>query len=130
MAKYFMKPSTSEWVRKAEADRDSAKQLARGKKLLHDSVCFHCQQCVEKYLKALLEELGAHVPKTHDLNILRTHLVGSHPSFRPWKRGLIFLTRFAVETRYPGEDATRRQAQAALRWMERVRKEARQLLGI
>jgi hypothetical protein len=43
---------------------------------------------------------------------------------------LIFLTGFAVETRYPGKNATRRQAEAALRWAGRVRTEARKLLGI
>jgi HEPN domain-containing protein len=29
----------------------------------HDGVCFHCQQCAEKYLKGLLEEHGHAVPK-------------------------------------------------------------------
>ena len=33
-------------------------------------------------------------------------------------------------TRYPGEDASPRQAKASLRWMERIRKEARRLLGL
>ena len=125
-----MKPSTVEWVRKAEADRTAARRSARGKALLHDIVCFHCQQCAEKYLKALLEELGIFVTKTHNLRILLGHLLGNHPSLRSLKRGMTFLSRFAVDTRYPGEDATRRQAQAAIRWMERLRKEARQLLGI
>jgi hypothetical protein len=41
-----------------------------------------------------------------------------------------FLTQFAVDTRYPGEDASKRQAKAALRWADRVRTEARTLLGI
>jgi hypothetical protein len=43
---------------------------------------------------------------------------------------LIFLTDFAVDTRYPGESASKRQAQAALRWTERIRTMARSLLGI
>jgi hypothetical protein len=43
---------------------------------------------------------------------------------------LVFLTPFAVETRYPGDDATKRQATAALRWMTKVRAAARQILGI
>jgi HEPN domain-containing protein len=32
-------------------------------------VCFHCQQAVEKYLKAFLKELGVAVPRIHDLLI-------------------------------------------------------------
>ena len=42
----------------AEADLRGARNLAQAKPPLHDLVCFHCQQCAEKYLKALLEELG------------------------------------------------------------------------
>jgi len=35
----------------------------------------------------------------------------------------------AVDTRYPGNSATRRQAKAALRWAAKVRTAARTLLG-
>ena len=54
-----MKRLTREWVRKAEADYRAAELLDRGSDPLHDQACFHCQQCAEKYLKALLEEAGA-----------------------------------------------------------------------
>jgi len=40
-----------EWINKAEADFEGAMHLARRrKKPLPDLVCFHCQQCAEKYL--------------------------------------------------------------------------------
>ena len=51
-------------------------------------------------------------------------------ALRSLKRGLIFLTRFAVDTRYPGDNASKRQAVAALRWAQKVRKAARALLDI
>jgi hypothetical protein len=38
--------------------------------------------------------------------------------------------RHAVETRYPGDDATKRHAQTAMRWATRIRDECRNLLGI
>ena len=101
-----------------------------GKVVLHDAVCFHCQQCAEKYLKGLLVELGLAVPKTHDLVRLLTVLLLHFPSLRPLRRGLQFLTNFAVVTRYPGGKAEKRQAVAALRWAERVRTAVRTLLGI
>lgn len=64
-----MKPSTLEWVKKAEADYLAALTLSRKKKVpLHDAACFHCQQSAEKYLKARIEEHGIRVPKTHDLD--------------------------------------------------------------
>src|SRR5262249_34403281 len=50
--------TTREWVRKAEADYLAARKLARGSVPLHDQSCFLFQQPTEKYLKALLEELG------------------------------------------------------------------------
>jgi len=33
----------------------------------YDTICFHAQQCVEKYLKALLTSTHTDFPKTHDL---------------------------------------------------------------
>ncbi len=93
-------------------------------------VCFHCQQSAEKYLKALLEELGIPVAKTHDLRKLFTVLQPQYPVLRSVKRGMGFLTHFAVETRYPRESANKREAQAAMRWAERTRTEARLILGI
>jgi HEPN domain-containing protein len=97
---------------------------------VHDGVCFHCQQCSEKYLKGLLEELGLPVPKIHDLAELLTKLAPYHPTLRSLGRGLVFLTNFAVDPRYSGESASKRQAVAALRWAGRVRTQARALLGI
>jgi len=78
----------------------------------------------------LLEELGIPVAKTHDLKKLFTVLQPHHPALRSVKRGMGFLTHFAVETRYPRESANKREADAALRWAERVRTTARALLGI
>jgi HEPN domain-containing protein len=125
-----MKRTTREWVRKAEADHVYARSGIHSKTPLHDGVCFHCQQCVEKYLKALLEERGRTVPRTHNLDDILNLLLADYSTLRSLRRGLVFLTRFAVETRYPGESASKRQAQAALRWAGRVRAAARTLLGL
>jgi len=93
-------------------------------------VCFHCQQSAEKYLKALLEELGITVARTHDLDKLLTVVQRHHPTLQSLKRGLLFLTDFAVDARYPGLSTTKRQAAAALGWADTVRTAARALLGI
>jgi HEPN domain-containing protein len=125
-----MKRLTREWVKKAEADFVSAVRLARQDVPLHDQVCFHCQQAAEKYLKALMAELGLAIPRSHNLVALLPLLSPHHGTLRSLRRGLDFLTRFAVDTRYPGESANKRQAVAALRWAERVRDVCRRLLGI
>jgi HEPN domain-containing protein len=102
-----MERITREWVRKAEADFRGAAGLARQRPPLHDLVCFHCEPCAEKYLKALLEELGVAVAKTHDLEKLLTVLQIHHAGLGPLRRGVRFLTEFAVDTRYPGNSASR-----------------------
>ena len=108
----------------------AARKLHRGKDPLHDQACFFFQQCAEKYLKGLIEEAGLSVPYTHLLKDLLTLLRPHHPSLGLLRRGLVFLTRFAVGTRYPGDNASRRQARAAARWAEQVRAAARVLLGL
>ena len=103
-----MKKTTREWVKKAEQDYTLAVQGSQSDVPVHDGVCFHCQQCAEKYLKGLMEELGLTIPKTHTLVLLLAALVLHHPRLRSFRRGLIFLTPFAVDTRYPGDNASKR----------------------
>jgi HEPN domain-containing protein len=97
---------------------------------VYDGVCFHCQQCAEKYLKALLQELALLITRTHDLESLRVQLLPHHQPLRSLCRGMEFLTDSAVDVRYSGKEARKRQAAAALRWAGRVRAAARALLGI
>jgi HEPN domain-containing protein len=96
-----MKKLTKPWVRKAEDDFLAAEELGQANILLLDQICFHCQQSAEKYLKALLQEHGASVPRTHVLQELLARLLPQVPSLRGLKRGAEFLTRYAVETRLP-----------------------------
>jgi hypothetical protein len=77
-----------------------------------------------------MEELGLTIPYTHNLVALLPLLTPHHGALRALRRGLDFLTRFAVDTRYPGDNAHKRQARAALRWAGRVRAACRTLLGI
>ena len=63
-----MKPITHEWIEKAEADFATAeRELRARKKPNYDAVCFHSQQCAEKYLKARLQEAEVVFGRTHDL---------------------------------------------------------------
>jgi len=129
-AKFFMKKATREWVRKAEADYRLAAKLARENEPFYDHRCFLCQQSSEKYLKALLEELAIPVAKTHDLERLLNALLPHYPRMPTLRRGLRFLTDFAVEPRYPGEWSNKRQAGAAFRWASKVRDACRSMLGL
>ena len=125
-----MKRLTREWVRKAEGDLRAARELYAAGQRLHDAVCFHCQQAAEKYFKALLQELATRPPRTHDLVQLLDLVVPHHKELRNLRRSVRALTRYAVEYRYPGTEATARQARSALRVAEQVRDEVRARLGI
>ena len=60
-----------EWVIKAENDLKAASHILKlGEECPTDTVCFHAQQCVEKYLKAFLVLEGIDFPKTHDIEVL------------------------------------------------------------
>lgn len=44
-----MKPLTKEWIEKAEGDYKVAARERRTKLPVYEAVCFHAQQCIEKY---------------------------------------------------------------------------------
>lgn len=63
--------------------------------------CFHCQQAVEKLLKAVwLKEFGK-VPKTHSLERLRLELEKINTSWQDQKEETRFLDQFYTPVRYP-----------------------------
>jgi len=71
-----MKRATAEWVTKAEGDFAMVEREARARKSpSYDGLCFHAQQCAEKYLKALLCEAAMEIPRTHDLVALLERLL-------------------------------------------------------
>lgn len=125
-----MKKFTAEWVRKAERDFLAANDLSQSPHRLHDQMAFFAQQSAEKYLKAVLQEHGITIPRTHDLKVLVGLLLPTLPNLKSLNRGADFLTRFAVETRYPGEGASKRQAVASLRWAAKIRQVVRSQLGL
>ncbi len=129
-ARSLMKPETAQWVRYAEEDWQVAKESAGRTPPHRNAACFHCQQSAEKYLKALLQETGLVVPRTHDLPDLLDLLLPHEATLAPLRRALRSLTRYAVQPRYPGVRATTRRMQAALRQAERVRRELRARLGL
>jgi HEPN domain-containing protein len=97
-----MKADTREWVKYAEEDFDAACTLMRSrKKISANLIGFHCQQCVEKYLKARLEEAGLQVPKIHMLAGLLRLLAPVEPLWMSFETVALDLTHFAVKFRYP-----------------------------
>lgn len=126
-----MKPSTREWIRKAEEDFLAADALhRRRKKPLWNVVAFHVQQMVEKYLKARMEEAGLSIPRTHDLVHLLNLVATVEPLWSSYNNALSLLTSYAVHARYPGNSVTGADARHAMKIGKQFRKEARITLGL
>src|SRR5947209_4290007 len=125
-----MKKMTAEWVRKAEADYRATRGLLKIRPLPRDQAGFLCQQTAEKYLKALWQELGMTIDRTHDITLLLDRLIPTDQTLRSLRRGTRTLTRFAVEYRYPGVQSTRRQLMRAFEKATCIREEIRKRLGL
>lgn len=126
-----MKPITNEWINKAEGDYAVAQREIRVRKNPnHDAVCFHAQQCAEKYLKARLQEANIAFGRTHDLVNLLGLVLPVEPTWITLRQHLIVLTNFAVDYRYPGSTATRAEAQDTFKRSRSVRRTIRQAFGL
>jgi HEPN domain-containing protein len=119
-----------QWVEKAEHDLTAAAAtLKLGRRSPTDTVCFHAQQCVEKYFKAALVANGIDFPKTHDLSrIARLFPDLLMPLLTETDRKL--LTDYATFMRYPGdyEPITLQDARHAVALARRVRAAIRKVL--
>ncbi|MBI4027556.1 MAG: HEPN domain-containing protein [Verrucomicrobia bacterium] len=126
-----MKTETTEWIVKAEGDWATAgREAAITDNPNHDAVCFHCQQCAEKYLKARLIEDGITFPKSHDLAALLELLLSKRSDLEALRAPLARLTEFAVGYRYPGVSSTEELAREAVEDCRTVRDALRIGLGL
>jgi HEPN domain-containing protein len=116
-----------QWVGKAENDLKNATHTVRLRTdCPTDTVCFHAQQCVEKYLKALLVLNGIEFSRTHQISTLLAFVPAPiRPTLTQEEQDR--LTEYAVTTRYPGDydPISREEAQQAVRLARRVRNQVR-----
>lgn len=109
------------WMQKGDSDRRTA-ELAVGAAGPFDTACFHAQQAVEKYLKAVLAVAGQPIPRTHDLEDIYDQCLGVAAALALDRFELSVLTPYAVQLRYDTNfwpDAV--TAQQALDVVQRVR---------
>lgn len=115
-----MSALVTEWINKGEGDRHTAKRESEVIDAPNwDAVCFHAQQAVEKYLKALLQQEGIPFSRTHDLTQLLRSLLPLFSDLKVLSDDLEWLTTFSVEIRYPGETAIEEDAKQAVTIMEK-----------
>ena len=127
-----MNPLTLEWVELAETDYGSVKlHLEHAfKSPFYNIICFHAQQCIEKYLKAWLQEANLPTPRTHELNDLLDLCVPTRPAWEAWRSDFSAFDKYAVDARYPGYIATEADAEHAVGICNEVRQTVRDMLEL
>lgn len=109
------------WMLKGDSDRLTAERALQSSGP-YDTACFHAQQAVEKYLKAVLALAGQAIPRTHDLEDVYNQCLGVAPGLVLDRLELSTLTPYAVQLRYDHSfwpDAP--TVQQALDMVQRVR---------
>ncbi len=97
-----MKKSTRAWLELADRDLKAAIKLAEDEHLANLAL-FHCQQCIEKCLKAILEEHETKPPQIHSIHRLNEIIqekigVSLHLS----NEEMDHIDNIYIDTRYPG----------------------------
>lgn len=120
-----------EWLAKAESDYEYALLGIRHRNLKSfDPICFHCQQCAEKYLKAFLTRHRVPFKRVHELANLNRLCVQIDSTFKLIFDWLEILDPYAVAIRYPGLQVEREDAKEAVATMKKIRKFTRARLGL
>ena len=115
-----MKKITQEWIAKAEEDYLVATRELKADPPALDAVCFHAQQCIEKYMKAILQEKEIEFEKIHDLDVLLQQCGSFIPELRDYRDDLIRLSAYAVDIRYPGFRVSEEEAKECVDSMEKI----------
>ena len=126
-----MARQVGQWIEKAEHDLRNAEHTLtiHDEDCPFDTVCFHAQQCVEKYQKSWLTFKQLDVPRSHDLVVLlNLALTAGFRGVSP--QDVQPLNRYTIEARYPGDwdPIDRPEAEQAVAMAQRIREIVRALL--
>jgi HEPN domain-containing protein len=100
----------NEWMKKADEDILVAKILLSNPDC-KNSCAFHCQQSIEKSLKAYVLLVDKKLLDGHNLTWLCRQALTYDESFRQWLDESYSLNRYYIETRYPADIPTELSAE-------------------
>jgi HEPN domain-containing protein len=112
------------WFKKAENDLRTAEHTMTMVEPPYDTVCFHSQQCAEKYMKGFLIFHEVDFPKTHSIEDLVLLCKDIAPSLESEIGDIEVLSIYAVETRYPSEmyyEIPEEKAREAIEFAKKVK---------
>jgi HEPN domain-containing protein len=119
-----MRPELAEvrrWLTKARHDWTAVRRILTPDCVEFDVAAFHCQQAVEKTLKAYLVWREISFEKIHDLGRLLDCCAEVEPGLEALRDTIEPLTVYAVAFRYPGPaDPGRDDVEHALAAVERA----------
>ncbi|MHB9030647.1 MAG: HEPN domain-containing protein [Candidatus Latescibacterota bacterium] len=108
------------WLIKAEHDLKIGMDEFATDHPTTDAICFHMQQCVEKYLKGYLVFFRKEIERTHNIGRILRECMDLDPSFSEIDTPAVNrLTLYATELRHPDDfyipslDETREAIQQA-----------------
>ena len=94
-----LKAYIESWLEKANNDLATAQRLLDIKPMILDNACFHCQQAIEKYLKAFLNYNGKETERTHNIIFLLSQAADFDIVFGTIDA--MNINAYAVQARYP-----------------------------
>jgi len=97
-----MKKQVKDWILLADTDLNAAELIIKDENPLTNIIAFHCQQTIEKYLKAYLLEKDNPPIKTHDL-IKLNGMIKEINDLSIDENKLIMINEVYIESRYPGD---------------------------
>lgn len=92
-----------QWIDRAENDLLNVANNIGAPQVPWDTVCFHCQQAAEKYLKMVLVILDEEIPRIHDLELLLDLVKEQLPELLRDREELRWLATCSISSRYPVE---------------------------
>lgn len=109
------------WLAKAAHDRSAVRKILTPDCEELDIAAFHCQQAIEKMLKAYLTHHAVEFERIHDLGRLLDHCSDIDGAFDQLRDDVEPITLFAVSFRYPGPaDPARKDVDHAESVVEKV----------
>ncbi len=121
-----------EWIDKADHDLGSAKLIFLHIPKYFDTIAFHCQQAVEKYLKAILVFYDIDFQRTHNLVYLLDLLSRQIDIDEQTYDNAILLNEFSVQIRYPDKSIflTKEELEISIQVAQDIRAFAIKTIGI
>ena len=127
------KTKALEWLKFAQNDLDVASHLNEiYRPLPTNTICWLCQQSIEKAYKAILAYYDVKIPKIHDIRRIQQTTLGLEPGVSIDVKIADKITEFASEARYPDNifDFTKEDAELGLKYAKQVLDQVKEALKL